>query len=107
MIALEQTAAGVVIPVRVRAGARWTGVAGEHDGALRVDVTAAPEKGKANKAVVAVLGELLGVAKRDLAILSGETSPQKRILASGTNADAVHRLLASCLARLSRSSEES
>jgi uncharacterized protein YggU (UPF0235/DUF167 family) len=59
------------------------GVAGEHDAALRIEVTAAPEKGKANKAVAEVLAEVLGVAKSAVELVSGATSPQKRFLVVG------------------------
>ena len=93
MIALEQTAGGVVIAVRVRAGARRTGVAGEHDGALRVDVSAAPEKGKANRAVIGVLADALHVSKSSIELLAGATSSQKRFLIAGMNsAEAAARL---------------
>jgi uncharacterized protein (TIGR00251 family) len=83
VIALEQHTDAVVIPVRVRAGARRTGLAGVHNGALRVEVTAAPEKGKANQAIITLLSKTLGVAKSHIAILSGETSPQKRVQIAG------------------------
>jgi uncharacterized protein YggU (UPF0235/DUF167 family) len=48
-------------------------------------VTAAPEKGKANKAVAEVLAELLQVAKSAVELLSGATSSQKRFLAVGVD----------------------
>lgn len=97
MIGLEQTVDGVVIPVRVRAGARRTGVAGEHDGALRIDVTAAPEKGKANRAVAEVLSELLRAAKSSIKLVSGETSNQKRFLVGGGDLAAVQAKITAAL----------
>ncbi len=42
-------------------------------------MTAAPEKGKANAAVVEVLAEALGLPKSALRIVSGETSPLKTV----------------------------
>jgi uncharacterized protein YggU (UPF0235/DUF167 family) len=44
-----------------------------------VQVTAAPEKGKANAAVVEVLAEALDLPKSALRIVSGETSPLKTV----------------------------
>jgi uncharacterized protein (TIGR00251 family) len=85
-VAVECRPEGVVVPVRVRAGARRTGVAGEHDGALRVDVAAAPEKGKANRAVIDVLAGVFQVAKSDVVLAAGATSPQKRFLVRGIDA---------------------
>lgn len=45
----------------------------------KVYVTAAPEDGKANKAVIALLAKELGVPKSALTILKGETSRNKLI----------------------------
>jgi uncharacterized protein (TIGR00251 family) len=101
MIALEEAVDGVVIPLRVRAAARRTGVAGVHDCALRIDVTAAPEKGKANRAVVAVLSEVLGVTKSQVAVISGETSPKKRVLITGLTLTEAHRMLEQAIEPLS------
>lgn len=47
------------------------------DGALKVKVTAAPEKGKANQAVCYLLAEFFGVPKRNVEIVRGETSQTK------------------------------
>jgi uncharacterized protein YggU (UPF0235/DUF167 family) len=48
-----------------------------------VQVTAAPEKGKANTAVVEVLAEALDLPKSALRIVSGETSPLKTVEVDG------------------------
>jgi hypothetical protein len=44
-----------------------------------VKVAAAPEKGKANRALCEFIAEKLGVAKSKVRIVSGETSRLKRI----------------------------
>jgi uncharacterized protein (TIGR00251 family) len=49
------------------------------DGALKIKVLAAPEKGKANEEVCAVLAAWLGVPKRSVAVIHGHTSRQKRL----------------------------
>lgn len=49
------------------------------DGTLKVKIAAPPEKGKANEALRAFLAEHYGVRQRDVTILSGETSPLKRV----------------------------
>jgi len=51
----------------------------EEGGTLRIKVTAAPEKRKANQAVCAFLAELFEVSRSRVEILSGETSTHKRI----------------------------
>lgn len=83
MIALQTHADGVVFHVKAHAGARNNGITGEHDGALKVAVTQAAERGKANKAIVEVLARELAVSKSRIEILRGETSPQKQLLIRG------------------------
>lgn len=80
MIELEQHAAGVVLPVRAHAGAKRSELRGFQAGALKVMVTQAPEKGKANKAIIALLAETLDLKKSQFELLAGETSPQKKFL---------------------------
>jgi uncharacterized protein len=49
------------------------------DGTWKIKVAAAPEKGRANRALIDFLAGELGVAKSRIRITSGETSPLKRI----------------------------
>ena len=65
------------VRIPVRGGNEIRGV---QDGMLRVSVTQAPEKGKANKAVVELLSKKLALKKSQIELLSGETSHQKRFL---------------------------
>lgn len=71
---------GVILPVRAQPGARRNEVRGIQDGVLKVCVTQAPEKGKANKAIVEVLAKWLGVRKSQIELISGETASQKKFL---------------------------
>jgi len=74
---LQPWEGGCRLRLRVRAGASRDGLEGEHAGALRVRVTAAPEKGKANRRVLELLGEALGLPPSSLRLLAGETRPDK------------------------------
>jgi len=47
----------------------------------------APEKGKANKALIAVLSEGLSLKKSQIELISGATSPQKRFLIRDVTTD--------------------
>ncbi len=80
MLDLKPHSDGVILPVRAQAGARRNEVRGVQDGALKVSVTQAPEKGKANKAIVEVLAKWLGVRKPQIELISGETASQKKLL---------------------------
>jgi uncharacterized protein (TIGR00251 family) len=83
MISLTSHEAGVILPVRAQPGARKAGIVGEHAGALKVAVTAPPEDGRANKALVKVLSEALGLKRSQVELLSGQTSREKRFLVHG------------------------
>jgi uncharacterized protein (TIGR00251 family) len=83
MIATETHAEGCILPVRAQPGARKAGVVGEYAGALKVAVTAPPEDGKANKALVEELRRFLGVKRSQIVLISGETSRDKRFLVYG------------------------
>jgi len=80
LIQLESVERGVILPVKAHASARQNGTQGEHDGALKVSVTQAPEKGKANKAIIAVLAKQLSLRKAQFELISGDASPHKRFL---------------------------
>jgi uncharacterized protein len=86
MISLESHSDGTILPVRAQPGARRNELRGKQDGQLKVCVTQAPEKGKANKAVAELLAKKLGLKKSQIELLSGETSHQKRFLVRGIGA---------------------
>ena len=94
MVELAADPRGVIIPVRAHAGARRNAILGVRQGMLRIAVTAAPEKGKANRAIIALLSEALGVPKSAIELISGETSPQKRFLIANANLDVIQQTLA-------------
>jgi uncharacterized protein (TIGR00251 family) len=92
-IDVQVHARGIIVPVRASAGARRNGVIGGRNGALRVAVTAAPEKSKANAAIVEVLSKALGVPKSAIELIAGETSPQKRLLIVCNDAQRVRQVI--------------
>jgi uncharacterized protein len=49
------------------------------DGTLKVKITAAPEKGKANAAICDYLAGQFGVSRRNVTLLRGETSHTKQV----------------------------
>jgi uncharacterized protein YggU (UPF0235/DUF167 family) len=56
---------------------------------LKVSVTQAPEKGKANKAIQAVLAQELELRTSQLELVAGETASQKRFLVRGVKQEAL------------------
>ena len=80
MIELRPHAEGAVLPVHAHAGSRRNEVCGIQNGRLKVCTSQAPEKGKANAALVKLLAKWLNVRRSQVAILAGETSPKKEFL---------------------------
>lgn len=74
---------GALLAVQAHAGARRNHIEHAANAALRVWVTQAPEKGKANKAIIALLAGALGLRKSQIELVAGTTSPQKRFLVRG------------------------
>ena len=70
-----------------------TRICGLLDEMLKVKVSAAPEKGKANECLIKFLAKQLGVKKNAVSIISGTTSPVKHVKVSGMSADTLLKKL--------------
>ena len=92
-VVVERRREGLAFHVIARAGGRKNEVRGEHDGALRVSVTAAPEKGKANAAIVEVLAAALELRRGQIELVAGETNPRKTFLVREIEAEELQRRL--------------
>ena len=79
--------AGVLIKVAARPGTR-DAVLGVQGDALKLGVSAAPEKGKANKAFSELLAKVLGVRKSAVALVSGDTAREKVFRVEGLSLEA-------------------
>lgn len=87
-------AEGAALAVRVQPKAKRAAVLGAHGGALKVAVTAPPEGGRANEAVLALLRDALGLSRARLALVSGHASRNKVVLVRGVTADQLAALVA-------------
>ncbi len=70
-------------------------------GALRVRLTAPPVEGAANAALIALLSDVLGIPKRDIAIVRGEQGREK-VLQIAAPADAIRARLRAATSRRRR-----
>ena len=59
--------------------------------ALKIKVTAPPEKGRANEAVVEMLADRLGLPADAITVLSGHSSPSKVITINGIDDEAIKK----------------
>ena len=87
--ALQETAQGVILSMKVIPRSRVTALVGVRDGALVVRIAAPPFDGKANAALCAFLSELLDVPPSALTLVSGHRSPQKRVAIRGVSVSAL------------------
>ena len=97
-IQITERADGCVLGVRAQPGARRNGIVGEQAGALKVAVTAPPDQGRANEALVDVLADALGLKRSQIELISGPTSRQKKFLVRGLTADTLRNRLRNLLA---------
>jgi uncharacterized protein len=87
------------VRVRLKVGPKakrnqFGGLLDEPDGgkALKVAVTAAPEDGKANAAVIALLAQEWGVAKSAISVVSGATDRRKVVEIRGPSQELLAKL---------------
>ena len=97
MVDLRQRGEAVAFSVRVVPRASRNKIAGIHDGAVRIRLTAPPVEGAANDALVAFLSSVLRVPKRDIELVSGQTSRNKVVSVSGLSPEEVEARLRSHL----------
>lgn len=77
----------VMFGVKIVPAGSKTSVEGLYDGMLKVKVSAPPERGKANQALIDFLADRLGIKKKFIKIVSGQTSKVKQIAAEQITAE--------------------
>jgi uncharacterized protein (TIGR00251 family) len=93
MIDITKKGEDILFTVQVRAGSRREGITGESDSTLKVEVSAPPVEGRANKAVVKLIARSLRLPKSAVRIESGERSKTKRIRVTGATPEDIQRLV--------------
>ena len=94
MIPIHEAVSGVTFSVKVHPRAKKNGITGQVGDALKVALTAPPVDGKANKACIEFLAELLKVPRSSVSIVAGLTTRNKVVRVAGLTADEVGRRLA-------------
>lgn len=88
---------GGILAVKAQPGARKNAVLGMHNGMLKLAVTAPPERGKANKALVELLAKALGLRRSQVCLMSGESGTEKRFLVRGVTVNQLELKLANLI----------
>lgn len=83
---LSEVDGGVELRVLVQPRASRSRVIGEHGGALKIALAAPPVDGAANEALVELLAELWGVPRRQVSLVSGQSSRRKVVRVIGVDA---------------------
>jgi uncharacterized protein (TIGR00251 family) len=90
---------GTKLRVRVIPGSARPGIVGRHGDAWKIRVRAAPERGRANEAVVELLAGTLSLPRGDVSVVGGHTTRDKLVELSGLSADETDRRLAAAEAK--------
>ncbi len=97
-IELRPHAEGAILPVRAQAGGRRNALRGTQNGMLKVSVTQAAEKGKANAAIARVLCQALSLRPSQVELLAGHTASHKQFLITGIAIEALRERMTAALA---------
>jgi len=84
---IREVDGGVVFAAKIIPGSSRTAVCGLLDDMVKIKISAAPEKGKANQCLLEFLAKQLGVKKGAVSIISGYTGPVKNIQVLGISAE--------------------
>jgi len=86
-LAVEEIDGGIIFAVKAVPGSSRTAICGLLDEMVKIKVSAAPEKGKANKCLLDFLAKQLGVKRNAVKIVSGKSSPVKGVQVSGISVE--------------------
>ena len=92
-LTIQEVNGGVVFVVKIVPGSSRTAACGLLNGMLKIKISAPPERGKANRALLDFLAKQLGVKKNTVALISGHISPVKYVQVSGISAETLLKKL--------------
>jgi len=81
------------IDIHLQPGAKRNEIVGFKEGVLYAKVTALPQKGQANRALLELMAQTLGVPRSDVDIIRGQSSRSKVIAVHGLTCDEVKEIL--------------
>lgn len=84
---------GLLLRITARPGAARPGVQGLVGDALKVGVHAAPERGKANRELIEVLAQALGLRRSQVELVAGDTAREKTVRIEGLTEPELRRRL--------------
>lgn len=88
-----------LLDLKVSPKASRNAISGFMGETLKLSVTAAPERGKANQAVEELLAEALGLPRSAVQVVAGHTAKAKRVEVAGVSDAALRQQLRTILER--------
>jgi uncharacterized protein (TIGR00251 family) len=82
-VAVKEGAGFITFDVKVIPGSSKNMISGEQNGALKIKISAAPDKGKANTELTDFISAVFGVKNSGVEIIRGEKSRHKSLKISG------------------------
>jgi len=92
-LTVEPHPLGIVIAVKAAANSKKMGIRGIHAGNLRVGIAEPAEKGKANQGIIKLLAKQWKLKTAKVEIISGQSSPHKRVLLKGVSKEQFEKFL--------------
>ena len=92
---IQDTEKGVLLRVHITPNSAKNHTAGFYGGSLNIKIKAPAVDGKANKALISFLADLISVKKSQIKIVSGEKSRNKTLLLTNISKELVHRIFSS------------
>ncbi len=83
----------ILLPIKAVPGASRDQIAGMLGDRLKVRIAAAPEAGKANKAICSLIAQKLRIKESSVEIHSGHTNPEKILAITGSSFTSTQTLL--------------
>ena len=83
----------VTLEIHLQPGAKRNEIVGFKEGVLYVKVTALPQKGQANRALLELMAQILGIPKSAVDIIRGQSSRNKVIAVQGLSREEMEEAL--------------
>lgn len=84
---------GVTLLLHCQPGAKVSRVVGEHGERLKISLNAPAVDNKANDVLIVWLSDCLNIPRKQIELLSGHTSRQKRVLIRGLDVEQTRAML--------------
>jgi uncharacterized protein (TIGR00251 family) len=82
------------VAITVSPGAARTELVGRHGDGWRARIAAPPERGRANRALIELVAELVGMSRDQVSVVAGAGSRRKVVEVEGLEPDDLDRRLA-------------